>query len=518
MPVPSPRNKILPARGNFSDLNTNVASLLDGEICYAIDQDQYYQKEGTSLVAVGATKAQGALADSATQPGDNVSTLTNDAGYITLAEVPADAVTSVAGKTGAVTLVKADITDFSDADYATAAQGALADSATQPGDNVSTLTNDAGYLTAATAPVLSVNTLTGDVSLGIEDMDDFELNPGSPASARYTRGGSSTPSAGEWFPNGSNIARIHPTDADGDDWTAQLTTLGTTGTFWYSTDNVNWTSTVNDGGLDNLPTWFQLDVAPLNLNTATDLYFAFTDPTLPVPPAPLNEGDFLRYDLTDAKFKPIQLGDSVNSDASEFATAAQGALADTAVQPGDLATVATTGSYNDLTDQPTIPPAAPVDSVAGKTGAVTLVKADITDFSDGDYATAAQGTTADSALQPADISVTVQGYDADNVVSDVAPTFTATVQTTERTITAGAFDLSTGNHWTCGAITVPAPTNATAGTSGLIRITAGPVVWNAVFKFPGGTAPTIASFPSIIPFYVQDSTNILMGNVSEGIS
>ena len=33
-------------------------------------------------------------------------------------------------------------------DYATAAQGALADSSTQPSDNVSTLTNDAGYLTA----------------------------------------------------------------------------------------------------------------------------------------------------------------------------------------------------------------------------------------------------------------------------------------------------------------------------------------------------------------------------------
>ena len=97
-------------------------------------------------------------------------------------------------------------------------------------------------------------------------------------------------------------------------------------------------------------------------------------------------------------------------------------------------------------------------------------------------------------------------------------TFNGTVETNERTITAGAFDLATGNHWTCGAITVPAPTNATAGTSGLIRITAGPVTWNTVFKFPGGTAPTIASFPAVIPFYVQDSSNILMGNVAEGIA
>lgn len=111
---------------------------------------------------------------------------------------------------------------------------------------------------------------------------------------------------------------------------------------------------------------------------------------------------------------------------------------------------------------------------------------------------------------------TAGGHESVSVGSN--PTFTSTVQTTERTITAGAFDLATGNHWTCGAITVPAPTNATAGTSGLIRITAGSVVWNAVFKFPGGSAPTIASFPAIIPFYVQDSSNILMGNVAEGIA
>lgn len=58
---------MLPARGNYSDLAANVSELLDGEICYAIDQDQYYQKEGTNLVSVGATKAQGILAETAVQ-------------------------------------------------------------------------------------------------------------------------------------------------------------------------------------------------------------------------------------------------------------------------------------------------------------------------------------------------------------------------------------------------------------------------------------------------------------------
>jgi len=160
-----------------------------------------------------------------------------------------------------------------------------------------------------------------------------------------------------------------------------------------------------------------------------------------------------------------------------------------------------------------------VSSVNGSVGAVVLDADDIDDTSTTHkFATAAQLSAADTALQSADIGVTIQGYDANNVVSDSVPTFTATIETTERTITAGAFDLATGNHWTVGAITVPAPTNATAGTSGLIRITAGPVVWNSVFKFPGGTAPTVSDFPAIIAFYVQSSSVILMGNVVEDIT
>jgi hypothetical protein len=71
-------------------------------------------------------------------------------------------------------------------------------------------------------------------------------------------------------------------------------------------------------------------------------------------------------------------------DPSDFATAAQGATADTAVQPGDLATVATTGAYSDLSGTPTLGTAASQNST--------------------DFATAAQGTKADTALQSSDIA------------------------------------------------------------------------------------------------------------------
>ena len=46
------------------------------------------------------------------------------------------------------------------------------------------------------------------------------------------------------------------------------------------------------------------------------------------------------------------LGTAAAADVGDFATAAQGALADSATQPADLATVATTGAYADLTDKP----------------------------------------------------------------------------------------------------------------------------------------------------------------------
>ena len=54
MPVPSPRNPIRPARGLKADLNTNVADLYEGELCYALDEDQLYVVEGGTLTPIGS--------------------------------------------------------------------------------------------------------------------------------------------------------------------------------------------------------------------------------------------------------------------------------------------------------------------------------------------------------------------------------------------------------------------------------------------------------------------------------
>ena len=96
----------------------------------------------------------------AVAPGDDVSDLNNNAGYITAADVPDAPVTSVNTKTGDVVLTASDV-------------GALAS-----GDNVSELANDANYITLAqvpAAPVQSVNGETGAVVLGLEDLDDVTI-------------------------------------------------------------------------------------------------------------------------------------------------------------------------------------------------------------------------------------------------------------------------------------------------------------------------------------------------------
>jgi len=81
------------------------------------------------------------------------------------------AVDSVNGQTGVVVLNADDIDDTgTDHKFATAAQLTLADSALQTGDNVSELTNDAGYISSNA--VDSVNGESGVVVLDADDIDD----------------------------------------------------------------------------------------------------------------------------------------------------------------------------------------------------------------------------------------------------------------------------------------------------------------------------------------------------------
>lgn len=52
MPTPSSRTPVRIARGTYSNLNSSIADLQEGEICYATDQNRCYVVESGALVTV----------------------------------------------------------------------------------------------------------------------------------------------------------------------------------------------------------------------------------------------------------------------------------------------------------------------------------------------------------------------------------------------------------------------------------------------------------------------------------
>ena len=126
----------------------------------------------------------------------------------------------------------------------------------------------------------------------------------------------------------------------------------------------------------------------------------------------------------------------------------------------------------------------------------------------------ATATTAAASTDSTQIATTA--YVKDQVGETAV--ITAQRSMTERTITAGAFDLSTGNLWTCGAIAIPNPTNGVAGQVGVIRVTAAPTSFGNQWDHPGGSYTAPASFPALAPFFVTSSTQFLLGSWTEGVA
>jgi len=86
-------------------------------------------------------------------------------------------VTSVAGKTGIVTLFKADITDFSDSDYATSAQGLIADSAEQSANKGSA----SGYAPLDASSKVPLANLPASVVGGVDFLGLWNASTNTPA-------------------------------------------------------------------------------------------------------------------------------------------------------------------------------------------------------------------------------------------------------------------------------------------------------------------------------------------------
>jgi hypothetical protein len=120
------------------------------------------------------------------------------------------------------------------------------------------------------------------------------------------------------------------------------------------------------------------------------------------------------------------------------------------------------------------------------------------------------------------IGTDVQAYDANTAKTNVTQSFTKAQRGTTVALTDAATvatDLSLGNFYTLtlgGNRTLGAPTNQTAGQSGVIVITqdgtgSRTLAYNSVWKFPSGTAPTLtttASAVDVLAYYVESSTRI----------
>lgn len=162
-------------------------------------------------------------------------------------------------------------------------------------------------------------------------------------------------------------------------------------------------------------------------------------------PATFNPAQWI---LIATKAPVLQAGAGIDINGNEISVEQQvlsdAAAGATAVQPEDLATVATSGSYNDLSNKPALGTAAYASTSDFATAAQggkadtavqpgdlgTAAYAATTDF-----ATAAQGTLADTAVQPADLAtVATSGSYTDLSNKPAIDGVTLTSQTTKADI------------------------------------------------------------------------------------
>ena len=196
----------------------------------------------------------------------------------------------------------------------------------------------------------------------------------------------------------------------------------------------------------------------------------------------------ITLDVDAADFDPA--GSAAAAEAAAIAasaTTAQGALADTATQPGDLATVATSGAYVDLSGTPTLGTAATTASA--------------------DYATAAQGSTADAALPRVAGGASVENIGAiEENVNTVAATGAAE---TLDISTFGVHDCTMDEACTF-TFSNPAPSGKASSFMLILRGAFTPTL-PASIDWADGTAPTHAT-PSAYVFVTVDGGTTWLGS------
>ena len=167
------------------------------------------------------------------------------------------------------------------------------------------------------------------------------------------------------------------------------------------------------------------------------------------------------------------------SDA-RFATAAQGALADTAVQPDDLATVATTGDYDDLSGTPTLAAVATSGSYNDLSNKPTIPAAQVnSDWN-------ATSGVAQILNKPALATVATSGAYSDLSGTPTIPTVNdATLTIQKNGASVATFTANSATNATAN-ITVPTDTAELSNGAGFITSSALPTVNNSTITLTQG--------------------------------
>ena len=215
-------------------------------------------------------------------------------------------------------------------DFATAAQGTLADSALQSGDNVSELTNDSGYY--ASGDNINVGTIT---TTSATLLNNITYADAAGLFSPVTIGSGLSFSGGTLSSTGSGGTVTSVAVSGG---TTGLTVSGSPITT-SGTITLAGTLAVANGGTGSTTASAARTALGVAIGSDVQAYDAALDD---ISGLAITNGNFIVGDGTNwvaesgaTARTSLGLGSAATSNTGDFATAAQGTLADSATQPGD---------------------------------------------------------------------------------------------------------------------------------------------------------------------------------------
>jgi len=250
MPTPATRTPVRIARGTYSNLNSSIADLQEGEMCYATDQNTFYVIEGGVLTAaagdVTLTGTQTLTNKTLTSPILTTPALgTPASGTLTSCTgLPISGLT--ASTSTALGVGSIELGDASDTTLSRSAAGVLAvEGVVIPSiSSTSTLTNK-----TLTDPAI-IGTILEDI-FTITDAAAFEFDPGNGSVQLITLGASRTPKCTNMVAGESVTLMVDDGTAYTITWTDA--TWGSGGVVWKT--NAGAAPTLNTSGYTVIVLW-----------------------------------------------------------------------------------------------------------------------------------------------------------------------------------------------------------------------------------------------------------------------